>query len=95
MPGHRRRVSNSTVATVDASRTKWRPETDILKPTPAEFYDETDQWATFVLTDATVYTKDGKRLANPLLPDGPFVIRGKVEVDVENKQQREACTFPS
>jgi hypothetical protein len=95
MPGHRRKVSNSTVATVDNSRTKWLPETAILKPLKnIEANENSDQWPCFVLTDATVYLKDGKRMANPLLPDGPFVVRGQVHVDDKEKDQREARMLP-
>lgn len=91
---HRRKVSNSTVATIDTSRTKWLKETDILKPLPLEQRGEADSedWPCFVLTDATVYLKDGKRLANPLLPNQPWVVRGKLEVDV--KEHRQYCTEP-
>lgn len=94
MAGHRRNVSNSTVATVDGSRTIWQPEIDFLKPLPEHMLSDTDSWPCFVLTDATVYLKDGKRLANPLLPDGPFVVRGKLEVDEKDRDQRRLCMLP-
>lgn len=85
---HRRKVSSSTVATVDDSPTRWLKETDILKPMSEEIRgaDSSHEWPCFVLTDATVYLKDGKRPANPLLPNQPWVVRGKLEVDV--KEQR-------
>ncbi|OIW29944.1 hypothetical protein CONLIGDRAFT_714399 [Coniochaeta ligniaria NRRL 30616] len=94
MAGHRRNVSNSTVATVDSSRTRWRPETDFLKPLPEKMLSNSDEWPCFVLTDATVYLKDGKRPANPLLPDGPFVVRGRLEVDGKEKEQRKCLVNP-
>lgn len=94
MGRHRRDVSNSTVATVDTTRTRWLPETAILKPLPASMYADSDSWPCFVLTDATVYLKDGKRMANPLLPDFPFVVRGKLEVDGRDEDQRAWCMLP-
>lgn len=90
---HRRKVSNSTVDTIDNSRTRWLKETDILKPMPADIRTIalSSEWPCFVLTDATVYLKDGKRPANPLLPNQPWVVRGKLEVDA--KEQRHLCMF--
>lgn len=77
----RRRASNSTVATVDDSQIRWAKESSILKPSPRDVPD--NDWPCYVLTDATIYRKDGKTLANPLLVhlQGPLVIRGLLEVD--------------
>ncbi|GAB1315041.1 hypothetical protein MFIFM68171_05251 [Madurella fahalii] len=77
----RRRASNSTVATVDDSQVRWAKESSILKPSPRGIPD--NDWPCYVLTDATIYRKDGKTLANPLLVhvQGPLVIRGLLEVD--------------
>jgi len=85
---HRRKISNSTVATIDTSQTRWLKESDIVKPMPEDIRGvaNSNKWPCYVLTDATVYLKDGKRLANPLLPNQPWVVRGKLEVDP--KEQR-------
>ncbi|KAL2257035.1 hypothetical protein VTK26DRAFT_754 [Humicola hyalothermophila] len=79
----KRRSSNSTVATVDDSRIRWTKESAVLKPVPRDVPD--GQWPCYVLADATVYMKDGKTLANPLLVglEGPFIVRGLLEVDDE------------
>jgi hypothetical protein len=95
MPGHGRNGSNSTVATVDNSRTRWLPEIAILKPLKlTKETEDSNTWPCFVLTDVTVFLKDGKRMANPLLPDGPFVVRGRLDVDDKVKEQRKACMPP-
>lgn len=97
MPGHRR-ASNSTVETVDSaggnSRPTYHNETTILRqlkdiPDNAD----SDNWPCFVLSNATVYHKDGKRMANPLLalPEKPIVVRGKLEVDQMEPDERTSC----
>ncbi|KAK0664440.1 hypothetical protein QBC41DRAFT_233908 [Cercophora samala] len=61
-------------------------ESAVLKP--VEPGDEEGEWPCFVLSDATVYRKDGKTLANPLMvhSEGPFVIHGLLEIDEDTKQ---------
>lgn len=89
MAGRRRRVSNSTVATFDLSHASWMDETRVLQPLSSNSEDSND-WPCFVLKDAVVLHKDGKRLANPLLIDteGPFIVRGKLEVDREQRHRK-------
>lgn len=78
-----RRDSNSTVASVDANAIVYVPETAVFKKTKLV---NSDAWPTFVLNDAVVYRKtpDGQlQFANVCNVDleGPFVVRGKVEID--------------
>lgn len=88
----KRRASSSTVATVDDSRIRWTKESSVLKPVPGDLPD--CDWPCYVLTDATIYLKDGKTLANPLLVHvhGPLVVRGLLEADEdvvrENREPR-------
>jgi len=88
--GRRRKVSTSTVATVDNSRFSWVKESAILKPAPK---GNEDNGPTCVLTDAIVYDKDGKTMGNPLFVGevGPMVVRGKLEIgnDADVLQSRE------
>ncbi|KAK3944171.1 hypothetical protein QBC46DRAFT_375569 [Diplogelasinospora grovesii] len=87
MAGRKRRASNSTVATVDDTHIRHQREASVLKPTSANEPDS--EWPCYVLTDAVIYRKDGKTLANPLHVDleGPMVVRGKLEVDEERVVQ--------
>lgn len=84
--GRRRRVSSSTVSSTDLRKTVWAKETAVLKPVVAG-----EELPEFVLTDATIYAKDGKMLANPLFLNqstvGPVVVRGKLE-PVERVQDK-------
>ncbi|KAL2016698.1 hypothetical protein VTK56DRAFT_3161 [Thermocarpiscus australiensis] len=88
MAGHgrprRRRASDSTVETVDYSRVRWVKESSVLRRQPPTVSD--NDWPCYVLTDATIYRKDGKTLANPLLvhAQGPLVVRGFLEVDEDD-----------
>jgi hypothetical protein len=63
-----------------------------VKPMEEEIraFSSSNKWPCYVLTDATVYLKDGKRPANPLLPNQPWVVRGRLEVDP--KEQRDMRT---
>ncbi|KAK4151804.1 hypothetical protein C8A00DRAFT_45036 [Chaetomidium leptoderma] len=84
MAGRPRRAgasSTPTAATVDQSNNRWAKESSVLKPAPHDLLDHA--WHCYVLTDATIYRKDGKTLANPLLVNiqGPLVVRGYLEVD--------------
>ncbi len=56
-------------------------ESAVLLPRPEDVPD--DDWPGYVLNDATVYRKDGKTPANPLLLslEGNLVVRGQLEVD--------------
>lgn len=77
----RRASSASTTGVVGSSQTRWAQESAILKPKPQDSHS--DSWDCYVLTDATIYRKDGKTLANPLFVDveGPLIVRGFLEVD--------------
>ncbi|KAB5575820.1 hypothetical protein GE09DRAFT_605637 [Coniochaeta sp. 2T2.1] len=90
----RRRSSNSTAASVDAPHVRYLPESTFLKPVPAEILHINGEWPCFVLEDATVYLKDGRRLANPLFPDPPFVIRGTLNVDAKSEELRRCLVDP-
>lgn len=90
MAGRRtRRTSNSTVATVDDSDIRWATELSILKPAAQNTPD--DELPCYVLTDAAIYHKDGRTLANPLLVhlQGPMVVRGFFEIGDDELQKRE------
>ena len=56
-------------------------ESTVLRPRPEDIPD--DDWPGYVLNDATIYRKDGKTLANPLLLslEGSLVVRGQLEID--------------
>ena len=56
-------------------------ELAVLRPRPEDIPD--DDWPGYVLNDATIYRKDGKTLANPLLLslEGNLVVRGQLEID--------------
>ncbi|KAK3685557.1 hypothetical protein B0T22DRAFT_465976 [Podospora appendiculata] len=87
MAGRRsRRASVSTTATIDHSRIRWTKESSLLKPV-GKHEDEAD-WPCYVVTDAMVYHKDGKTLANPLYVgiEGPLIVRGKLEEPEEEDQ---------
>lgn len=84
-------MSSSTVATFDLTHIPLMNETKILRPLASNSENSND-WPCFVLTDAVILHKDGKRLANPLLidTDGPYIVRGKLEV--EKEQRHRMCT---
>ncbi|KAI1501095.1 hypothetical protein F5X99DRAFT_212655 [Biscogniauxia marginata] len=86
MVGLRRRTASaSTVATVDENVIIFYKENTILKPVSRRAH--TDDWPCFLLADATVHHRDGT-LANLLHVDleGPFIIRGRVEVEKDQKR---------
>ena len=62
-------------------------ESDVLHPVNKRLSD--DDWPTFTLSDATVYTKQYEDLANLLLVEkkGPFPIRGRMTVDYSDEGQ--------
>ncbi|KAM7223428.1 hypothetical protein V8F06_001305 [Rhypophila decipiens] len=74
-----------TAARANKPHIQYAKETSILKPKPLGVSDS--DWPCFVLTDATVYRRDGKTIANPLhcLLEGPMVIKGKLVIDEEDK----------
>jgi hypothetical protein len=56
-----------------------------------------DDWPCFVLTNAVIYDKTRTNLANVLFADleGPFVVRGFLEVEEQDKvQHRRRTTAP-
>ncbi|KAK4189624.1 hypothetical protein QBC35DRAFT_379721 [Podospora australis] len=78
----KRRVSGSSDLVAEfAPPIRYIKDTTILKPASADV--DSNEWPTYVLTDATVYRKDGRTIANPLLVhvEGPLVIRGHLEID--------------
>lgn len=89
-PRRRRASSSSAVAAADDSHIRWSKETSVLRPVSEEDIDDSN-WPCYVLTDATVYKKDGKTLANPLLVqfEGPLIVRGFLEVQDHQLSNRE------
>ncbi|KAI1462373.1 hypothetical protein F4805DRAFT_410373 [Annulohypoxylon moriforme] len=86
MAGRRRRApSNSTVATIDEAAIQYYQEETVLKPVSSRTH--TDDWPCFLLTDATIYHKNGT-LANLLHVDleGPFIVRGRVEIEKDQER---------
>lgn len=91
--GRPRRYSNSTVASIDLSHVTYLQEASVLKSTKST---DSDDWDTFELKEAVVYRKsnDGQLvIANVCNVDfeGPFVIRGKLNIDLSD--QKEFCTL--
>jgi len=80
--------SDSSVQTIDESRLLWRPETEVLKKTRPRL--PPDSWPIFALNEATLYKQDRKTLANALEVDfdGPFIVRGRVEMEDKLQAQR-------
>lgn len=88
----RRRGSSASIDSTDDRRRRWTRELAILKPVTPGTSD--DLWPYFaVLTDATIYQKDGKTLANPLHVDleGPFIVRGKLEPVEDGDDEAREC----
>ncbi|KAI1375201.1 hypothetical protein F4677DRAFT_423518 [Hypoxylon crocopeplum] len=86
MAGRRRRaLSNSTVATVDEAAIQFYQEDSILKSAPIKAH--TDDWPCFLLTNATIYHRNGT-LANLLHVDleGPFIVRGRLEIEKDQER---------
>ncbi|KAK4204298.1 hypothetical protein QBC40DRAFT_273184 [Triangularia verruculosa] len=80
-PGRPRRSES-----VDHDPVHYLKEGAVLKPTEPGV--EYDKWPCFVLLDATIYRKDGKTIANPLMvhAEGPLVIHGLLEIDSDTKE---------
>ncbi|KAK3296892.1 uncharacterized protein B0H64DRAFT_113059 [Chaetomium fimeti] len=80
-PRRRRASSTSTTAELDRAQIRWAKESSVLRPTPRDMPD--NDWPCYVLTDATIYRKDGRTVANPLLVhvQGSLIVRGLLEVD--------------
>lgn len=96
-PGRSRRYSNSTVASVDLQHVHYLDELSVLKPVQNVDHDD---WPIFVLSEAIIYrkTQNGQlEQANACNVDleGPFIIRGKLEVDMSEDYQAEARAFPN
>jgi hypothetical protein len=74
-------ISTSAGTASNSTQIRWVNESLLLKPRPQDV--PANDWPTYVLNDATVYRKDGKTLANPLLLplEGSVVIRGRIEAD--------------
>ncbi|KAI1332023.1 hypothetical protein F5Y16DRAFT_358338 [Xylariaceae sp. FL0255] len=81
----RRATSTSTVATIDQANVTYYTESSVLKPINPN--ENSDDWPCFLLSEAAVYHRDGT-LANQLHADmeGPTVVRGKLEVEEDNKR---------
>ncbi|KAK4241434.1 hypothetical protein C8A03DRAFT_12313 [Achaetomium macrosporum] len=75
----RRRASSASSVETGHSHIRYSKESFILKKAVRQGPD--NEWPCYVLTDATIYRKDGKALANPLLVNvqGPVVVRGFLE----------------
>ncbi|KAK0739832.1 hypothetical protein B0T21DRAFT_382779 [Apiosordaria backusii] len=80
-PGRSRRSES-----VDHDPIHYLKESAALKPIKPEV--EENEWPCFVLSDATIYRKDGKTLANPLMvhAEGPLVVQGLLEIDNDTKR---------
>lgn len=90
MAGRRRRTtSNSTVATVDDRTVKWTKELSFLKRAP----NDLDEWSSFEMSDAVIYHKDGKTVANLLNIDleGPYIVRGRVDASEKQYSKLRTC----
>lgn len=97
--GRPRRSSNSTVASIDFSHVKYAPESTVLKSTTDAYVDD---WPIFVLKDVVVYRKAANaqleiaNICNVDL-DGPFIIRGRLDVDINQEHYRtllqQTCSF--
>jgi hypothetical protein len=91
MAGRRRlrAASTSTVATVDEDAVKYQKENQVLRPAPPG--DRPDDWPCFLLTDATVYDKNGE-MANLLHVDleGPFMVRGLLTIEQDQVSCRKS-----
>ncbi|OTB07771.1 hypothetical protein M426DRAFT_317664 [Hypoxylon sp. CI-4A] len=86
MVGRRRRApSNSTVATIDDSTMQYYKEDSVLKTASSKSHS--DDWPCFLLTDATIYHKDGT-LANLLHVDleGPLIVRGQLQIEKDQER---------
>lgn len=72
-------------------------ESTVLTPLKSDDLEDA-AWPIFVLTDAVVYrkTQDGKPgdIANACNVDleGPFIIQGKLDIDLQNQDQAQART---
>ncbi|KAK4172462.1 hypothetical protein QBC36DRAFT_314808 [Triangularia setosa] len=80
-PGRSRRAES-----VDHDPIHYVKEQAVLKPANPEI--EEVEWPCFVLSDATIYRKDGKTLANPLMvhAEGPLAVHGLLEIDNDTKK---------
>lgn len=80
-----RKQSDSTVQTVDETALEYYREDSVLKPVSARAH--TDDWPCFLLTNATIFHKDGT-LANLLHVDleGPLIVRGKLEIEKDQER---------
>lgn len=66
-------------------------EAEILHPVDKKQLD--DDWPTFSLHNATVYSEQLEGLANLLMVEkkGPFLMRGRMVVDHDDERQVNAC----
>ncbi|KAI0881060.1 uncharacterized protein GGS22DRAFT_75157 [Annulohypoxylon maeteangense] len=86
MAGRRRRApSNSTVATIDEAAIQYYQEETVLKTASSRAHP--DDWPCFLLTDATIYHRNGT-LANLLHVDleGPLIVRGRLEIEKDQER---------
>ncbi|KAK3308042.1 uncharacterized protein B0T15DRAFT_508558 [Chaetomium strumarium] len=86
MAGRPRRRRSSSAPSVEngQSHIRYSKESSMLRKAPQDV--PVDEIPSYVLTDASIYQKDGKSLANPLLINvqGPVMVRGFLE-EVEEK----------
>jgi len=87
----RRRItisSSEDEAERSSRRISCLTEEEVLQTVDKDLHS--DDWPCFVLNGAVVYGKDGVTPANLLHaePEGPLMIRGKLEVDKEFRHLR-------
>ena len=91
MAGRGRRSSTISVDEIErrGNKKKHIPEAEVLRPVGKQAHP--DDYPCFVLEDATVFLQDGKTIANLLNAElqGPFVVRGRLVVDVTFNNRRE------
>ncbi|GAW26793.1 putative defective in methylation-7 protein [Rosellinia necatrix] len=98
MAGRTRRILPPTNPPPPEESIRHYKETSILKPVGPSTH--TDDWPCFLLSDATVHMRNGTP-ANQLLVDimGPFIIRGRLEVEKDNERFRTffegVCCLPA
>ncbi len=95
MTGRTRRASTSSVDTVDERTIHWRQEASVLRSVPKT--EPNDDWPIFQLRDAIVLNRDGTTVENALhlVPNGPFIVRGNLHYNRDEKRLGTAFRSPS
>lgn len=93
--GHRsRRREEYSPVSVDGEEaspitpTKCRKEDKVFKPVSLDVQE--DYWASFLVSDATIYKADGKTIGNLLTAEseGPYIIRGSLLISSDDDDIR-------